>query len=37
QRAVPVLVDDDTGVTMAESANIVEYLGTTYGEAAVEA
>ena len=37
QRAVPVLVDDDTGVTMAESANIVEYLETIYGEAAVEA
>ena len=37
QRAVPVLVDDETGVTMAESANIVEYLEATYGEATVEA
>jgi glutaredoxin len=26
QRAVPVLVDDDHGVTMAESANILEYV-----------
>jgi len=26
QRAVPVLVDDEHGVTMAESANIVEYV-----------
>ena len=26
QRAVPVLVDEDAGVTMAESANIVEYV-----------
>lgn len=26
QRGVPVLVDDDTGVTMAESAKIVEYV-----------
>ncbi|MFB6118509.1 glutathione S-transferase N-terminal domain-containing protein [Halosegnis sp.] len=34
QRAVPVLVDETYGVTMAESANIVEYLHTTYGEAA---
>jgi glutathione S-transferase len=32
QRAVPVLVDDDHGVTMNESANIVTYLDTTYGE-----
>jgi glutaredoxin len=31
QRAVPVLVDDDQGVTMNESANIVEYLEGTYG------
>ena len=30
-RTVPVLVDETTGVTMAESANIVEYLETTYG------
>jgi len=30
QRQVPVLVDEDHGVTMAESARIVEYLDTTY-------
>jgi glutathione S-transferase len=30
-RPVPVLVDDRTGATMAESANIVDYLETTYG------
>ena len=30
QRGVPVLVDDETGVTMAESANINEYLEKTY-------
>jgi len=30
QRAVPVLVDDAHGVTMNESANILEYLDTTY-------
>lgn len=29
QRAVPVLVDDERGVTMAESANIVEYVERT--------
>jgi glutaredoxin len=29
-RTVPVLVDDTTGVTMAESANIVAYLEGTY-------
>lgn len=32
QRKVPVLVDEDHGVTMAESANIVEYLDRTYAE-----
>ena len=26
QRAVPVLVDEDSGVTMAESEKIVEYV-----------
>ena len=31
-RTVPVIVDERTGVTMAESANIVEYLDRTYGE-----
>ena len=34
-RTVPVIVDGHTGVTMAESANIVEYLDATYGEAGV--
>jgi glutaredoxin len=29
QRVVPVLVDEDAGVTMAESANIVEYVETS--------
>lgn len=33
QRQVPVLVDDEFGVTMSQSARIVEYLRTTYGEA----
>ncbi|MEY7848840.1 glutathione S-transferase N-terminal domain-containing protein [Natrarchaeobius sp. A-rgal3] len=31
-RTVPVVVDERTGVTMAESANIVDYLESTYGE-----
>lgn len=31
-RTVPVIVDDRTGVTMAESENIVDYLETTYGD-----
>ena len=30
QRGVPVLVDDDRGVTMAESDSIVEYLESSY-------
>ncbi|ADD05288.1 glutaredoxin [Natrialba magadii ATCC 43099] len=30
-RTVPVIVDEQTGVTMAESANIVDYLESTYG------
>ncbi|MFD1685724.1 glutaredoxin family protein [Halobellus litoreus] len=29
QRAVPVLVDDERGVTMNESENILTYVGTT--------
>jgi glutaredoxin len=29
QRSVPVLVDEDHGVTMGESANIVEYVERT--------
>ncbi|WP_226039829.1 glutathione S-transferase N-terminal domain-containing protein [Natrinema sp. DC36] len=31
-RTVPVVVDENTGITMAESANIVDYLESTYGE-----
>jgi glutathione S-transferase len=31
-RTVPALVDENTGVTMSESANIVEYLEATYGQ-----
>lgn len=30
QRQVPVLVDEERGVTMPESANIIEYLDATY-------
>ena len=33
-RTVPAIVDQNTGVTMSESANIVEYLETTYGQEA---
>jgi len=32
-RTVPAIVDENTGVTMSESANIVEYLDKTYGGA----
>ncbi|MFB6166495.1 MAG: glutathione S-transferase N-terminal domain-containing protein [Haloarculaceae archaeon] len=32
KRTVPAIVDETTGVTMSESANIVEYLEATYGE-----
>ena len=32
KRTVPAIVDPNTGVTMAESANIVKYLDGTYGE-----
>jgi glutathione S-transferase len=35
-RTVPALVDERTGVTMSESANIVEYLEETYGEGSEE-
>lgn len=31
-RTVPVIVDERTGVTMSESANIVSYLDATYGQ-----
>lgn len=30
-RSVPVLIEPETRLTMAESANIVEYLRSTYG------
>ncbi|MFB6202576.1 MAG: glutathione S-transferase N-terminal domain-containing protein [Halorhabdus sp.] len=35
-RTVPAIVDRNTGVTMSESARIVEYLEATYGEDAGE-
>ncbi|WP_436902654.1 glutaredoxin family protein [Halovenus halobia] len=35
-RTVPVIVDENTGLTTAESANIVEYLDKTYGEQAAQ-
>lgn len=35
-RTVPAIVDESTGATMAESANIVEYLETTYGQRQAE-
>ncbi|SNR35961.1 glutaredoxin family protein [Halorubrum vacuolatum] len=31
KRSVPAIVDAETGVTMSESGNIVEYLERTYG------
>lgn len=31
QRQVPVVVDDDRGVTMAESDRILDYLDSTHG------
>lgn len=34
KRTVPAIVDEATGVTMSESANIVDYLDRTYGDAA---
>ncbi|MFB6270255.1 MAG: glutaredoxin family protein [Halobacterium sp.] len=30
-RTVPAIIDGETGVAMAESANIVDYLDATYG------
>lgn len=33
KRTVPAIVDENTGVTMSESANIVDYLDNTYGGA----
>ena len=35
-RTVPVIVDETTCVTMAESANIVDYLERSYGERQTE-
>jgi glutathione S-transferase len=35
-RPVPALVDERTGVTMSESANVVEYLESTYGDGLVD-
>jgi glutathione S-transferase len=32
KRTVPAIVDERTGVTMSESANIVDYLHNTYGD-----
>ena len=32
KRTVPAIVDENTGVTMSESANIVDYIERTYGE-----
>ena len=32
KRTVPAIVDENTGVTMSESANIVDYLERTYGD-----
>lgn len=34
KRTVPAVVDPNTGVTMSESANIVEYLDGTYANGA---
>jgi glutathione S-transferase len=35
-RPVPAIVDERTGVTMSESANVVEYLESTYGDGLVD-
>ena len=35
-RTVPVIVDDRTGVTMAESEHIVAYLEATYADGAAD-
>jgi glutathione S-transferase len=35
-RTVPAIVDENTGVTMGESANIVRYLRKTYGSEDVD-
>jgi len=36
KRTVPAIADEETGVTMSESANIVAYLERTYGQEATE-
>ncbi|WP_181687017.1 glutaredoxin family protein [Halorhabdus salina] len=36
-RTVPAIVDESTGVTMSESAQIVDYLERTYGESGSDA
>ncbi|QGN07975.1 glutaredoxin [Halorhabdus sp. CBA1104] len=36
-RTVPAIVDESTGVTMSESAQIVAYLEDTYGQASATA
>lgn len=33
QRQVPVLLDDEYGIVMSQSARVIEYLETTYGDA----
>jgi glutathione S-transferase len=37
KRTVPAIVDENTGVTMSESANIVDYLESTYVDGGVSA
>ena len=37
KRSVPAIVDSNTGVTMSESGNIVEYLDRTYGNGGADA
>jgi glutathione S-transferase len=36
KRTVPAIIDEETDVTMSESANIVAYLERTYGRDATE-
>ena len=37
QRGVPVLVDEERGITMAESERILEHLNATYADGEAEA
>jgi glutaredoxin len=37
QRGVPVLIDDERGITMAESERILEHLNATYADGEPEA